>query len=514
MAALSLQKHINKQLYDKWDLAYLYTDKNLKVVEVSDGLTLYGYPEIPLGCEVEDYVDFMVGFDASTRVDLPLVESPSGITVAVNLIPSKRGLAIVFSNASHLAEQRQLLQQKANENELLLRQQRILTHRLEQASKELEGKNEALREAARLQNSFLSGVSHEFRTPLSSIIGYTNLLERETHNPDKNPEAYANCRSYLRAVKRSSKHILSLVENLLDHGKLDADQIVIRPKPCDLHEVFDDIRLLLSPLAGTKNVEFTLQTNFEPGCMVIADDSRLRQCLLNIVGNAVKFTDKGSVTLKAELNRELLSIEVIDTGEGISKDNLAKIRIPFFQVADTGKAGTGLGLTITEGLIELMGGELVIRSELHQGTQVSFELPMPLLEAEALAMPEPSIDIDQLKVLLAEDDSDIADLLVMLLDEQNIEVTHVANGALALEASEHEQFDLILMDLHMPVMDGYQAMEAMQKGGNTVPVAVMSASNLSEDRLQAQQYGCAAYLTKPVEIEEILLLANQLTSEA
>ena len=309
-------------------------------------------------------------------------------------------------------------------------------------------------------------------------------------------------------MRRSSNHLLSLVENLLDHGKLDAEEIVIRPKACSLSEVFEDIRLLLSPLAKTKQVEFVLLQNFPQDTRVIVDDSRLRQCLLNIIGNAVKFTDEGSVKVAASLVDEELSVSVTDTGGGISEEDLKKIRLPFYQAPDTGKAGTGLGLTITERIIELMGGELLIDSKLNVGTEVRFNLPM----AVATIAPSENVKIDgsALSILLAEDDSDIADLVVMMLSERGVDITHVANGALALDAVKQRSFDLILMDIHMPIMTGYDALEALQDEGNTIPVAVMSASGLDSDRLQAQKYGCVAYLVKPVEVEEIISLANQL----
>lgn len=512
MASEGLKNQINQQLFKKLELAYLCVDRSLKVVEASSRLVDYGYPNIELGDHVGDHVDFMVGLDSDTRLDLPLVVSPSGIPVSVSLLPSDGMLTILFTNASTQAEQRQALQQKANENELLLRQQRILMIQIEQASLELEGKNEALREAARLQSRFLSGVSHEFRTPLTSIIGYTNLLQNDVKGIAKNNVSrigeQETSLDYLRAVRRSSNHLLSLVENLLDHGKLDAEEIVIRPKACSLSEVFEDIRLLLSPLAKTKQVEFVLLQNFPEDTRVIVDDSRLRQCLLNIIGNAVKFTDEGSVKVAASLVDEQLSVSVSDTGGGISEEDLKKIRLPFYQAPDTGKAGTGLGLTITERIIELMGGELLIDSKLNVGTEVRFNLPMAV--ATIATSENAKIDGSALSILLAEDDSDIADLVVMMLSERGVDITHVANGALALDAVKQRSFDLILMDIHMPIMTGYDALEALQDEGNTIPVAVMSASGLDSDRLQAQKYGCVAYLVKPVEVEEIISLANQL----
>ena len=514
MANQVLKDQINEELYSKLELAYLCTDTDLNVVEASNGLKEYGYPEIPVGASVADHIDFMVGLDSETKLDLPLVVSPSGIPVTVSLLPGKDLLTILFTNASTQAEHRQALQQKANENELLLRQQGLLMAQLEQASSELERKNDALREAARLQSRFLSGVSHEFRTPLTSIIGYANLL----HNDVKNLGAKSVSRiaeqdtsaEYLHAVRRSSKHLLSLVENLLDHGKLDAEEIVIRPKPCSLAEVFEDIRLLLSPLANTKQVKFKLLQDFADDTEVVADDSRLRQCLLNIVGNAVKFTDKGSVIVEASLLDENLLVKVKDTGDGISEEDLKKIRLPFYQAPDTGKAGTGLGLTITERLIELMGGEMHIESELNVGTEVRFNLPMPIMVEHAERVAVNTASGRLLSILLVEDDSDIADLVIMMLRERQVNVVHVPNGALALDAVKQENFDLILMDIHMPIMDGYQALEALKKMGNCIPVAVMSASSMSSDRLQAQEYGCAAYLIKPVEVDEIISLASQL----
>lgn len=512
MASEVLKNQINQQLFRKLELAYLCTDRSLKVVEASSRLPDYGYTNVSVGDDVGEHIDFMIGLDSDTKLDLPFVISPSGIPVSVSLLPSDNLLTILFTNASMQAEQRQALQQKANENELLVRQQRVLMAQIAKASIELESKNDDLREAARLQSRFLSGVSHEFRTPLTSIIGYTNLLQRDdkqsTESEALSPDEGDVSSDYLRAVQRSSKHLLSLVENLLDHGKFDSDEIVIRPGVCNLSEVFEDIRLLLSSLANTKQVEFILTQYFSEDVYVIADDSRLRQCLLNIVGNAVKFTDQGSVEVIASFSDEKLSVSVKDTGNGISTEDLSKIRLPFYQAPDTGKAGTGLGLTITERLIELMGGELLIESELDVGTTVKFNMPMARTTIGQATSSK--ADSTALSILMAEDDSDIAELLMMMLSERGIDVSHVTNGALAVDAVKSGSFDLILMDIHMPIMSGYEAMKALQAAGNTIPVAVMSASGLDSDRLQALEYGCTAYLVKPVEIDEIVVLANQL----
>lgn len=505
-----LQELINQQFFGKLELAYFCVDQSMKVTGCSDNLGHYGYDSVVLGAEIEECVDFMIGLDVETELDFPMVASPAGIPIAVCLLPAQGQLTALISNASRHAEQRQLLQQKANENELLLEKLKKLMTQLEQTSLELESKNKQLKEASRLQTSFLSGVSHEFRTPLTSIIGYTKLVRDDLLSTEGSDALHEDSNSspnseHLRAVQRSSKHLLSLVENLLDHGKLGSNEIVIRPEPIDLNELFDDVELLLKPLSDAKNIQFNSNIQLPSLAMAVIDDSRLRQCLINLLGNAIKFTDQGSVSLSVNLVDELLSISVADTGPGISQEDIEKVRLPFWQVADTGKAGTGLGLTITERIIELMGGELLIDSELGKGTHVSFQVYAPML----LETPKTqTLTADGKKVLLAEDDSDIADLVVMMMSERGVDITHVENGALALESMSEQSFDLVLMDINMPVMTGYEALEQLQKDNSKTPVVIMSASTVDADRAKAEFLGCYDYLVKPVDVNDILQIMN------
>lgn len=509
MQEQSLQQQINEQLFGKLQLAYFCVDSSMKVTGSSNNLASYGYDSVVLGAEIEECVDFMIGLDVDTELDFPMVESPAGIPIAVALLPTEGQLTVLISNASRHAEQRQLLQQKANENELLLERQKKLMAQLEQASKELEVKNLQLEEASRLQTSFLSGVSHEFRTPLTSIIGYTNLVREDLQQASESVQVKLNSQ-HLRAVQRSSKHLLSLVENLLDHGKLDSNEIVVRPKATDLNEVFDDVILLLKPLSDAKHIQFNNDVQLTKSAIAVMDDSRLRQCLINLIGNAIKFTDEGSVSMVAQLVDESLKISVVDTGPGISDEDLEKIRLPFWQAADTGKAGTGLGLTITERIIELMGGELEIASELGTGTTVSFEIPAPTLLEESVGDVSTASKVSGKKVLLAEDDIDIADLVVLMMSEYGVEVNHVENGALAIEAMNRHDYDLALMDINMPIMTGYEALEKLQASNNTTPIIIMSASAIEADREKAENLGCYDYLVKPVDISDILQIMDSI----
>lgn len=509
MSSTKINQQVSQKLFQQLDYAYVCTDHSLIVQSVSENIDQFGFSPIPQGSDITDHIDFMVGMDTRAEIRLPVMSSPSGKPISVNLLPDENNLTVVIGDASVAFAQRQMLQQAANENELLLDQQQKLMREIELAKQELEVKNQELNEASRLQTSFLSGVSHEFRTPLTSIIGYTNLLNRHFDAIQKEAK---RPKDYLSAVRRSSKHLLSLVENLLDHGKLDSDEIVINPKPTQLNQVFDDVAVLLEPLCTTKNIKLSVEHNLLDLGQVFIDDSRLRQCLINLVGNAVKFTDVGGVQVSAHWLDDMLQVRVNDTGLGISEENLEKIKVPFWQAPDTGKAGTGLGLTITDRIIELMGGGLNIESQLHKGTTVSFDMAAPRIDTQqSISSEAVAVQNKSLHILLAEDDSDIADLVILMLQEKGVEVTHVQNGALAIDLVSEGDFDLILMDIHMPVVDGYEAIESIRANGDKTPIIVMSASPVESDDGRAQELGCDGYLVKPVDVSDIIKIANQIT---
>ena len=491
--AINIKKPFSDKLVNKLDIAYLCLDHSLVVQRVSENITEFGYPEIPKGSDITDYMDFMVGMDTRTELILPMITNPLGEPISVQLLPEKETVIIVISDASSVYEQRKTLQQHANDNELLLNQQIKLMKQLDEAS--------------RLQSSFLSGVSHEFRTPLTSIIGYTNLLSRDIELINNH---VPNAGDYLSAVRRSSNYLLSLVENLLDHGKIDSGELVINPKSTNLSELFNDVSILLDPLTATKNIELNISSSL-PEMTVLVDGSRLRQCLINIIGNAIKFTDTGSVSVDINWQNDHLIVKVIDTGPGISDENIDKILLPFWQAPDTGKAGTGLGLTITKRIIDLMGGDLNITSVFGQGTTVVFDLAAPKIDqVQEIPVLENSVIAQQLSMLLVEDDDDIADLIEMLLIEQGAKIERVKNGALAVEMVERVNFDLILMDIHMPIMSGYEAIELIRKSGNDTPIIVMSASPIETDQIKAEQLGCNGYLVKPVDVNDIFRLDEQI----
>lgn len=507
---------IGEQLSEKFAIAYICVDHAMRVISVSDNLPVYGYTDIPVGSDISDHVDFMVGMDAQTDLELDYISSPTGASISVSLMPntSTQQLLVVINDVSKQAEQRELIQQKANENELLLRKQEELVAKLEQASQSLEYKNQQLEEASRLQTMFLSGVSHEFRTPLASIIGRTDLLQSIVKNDGVSDSV--DFETQLHAVQRSSQHLLSLVENLLDHGKFDSNEIILQPKATELVELFYDVQVLLSPLSAAKNIGLNFNTEFADDIAVYIDDSRLRQCLVNLVGNAIKFTDEGSVDVSACIADDVLTVNIVDTGIGIKEQDIEQVKQPFWQAENTGKSGTGLGLTITEKIIELMGGELSLTSQYGVGTKVKFDLSAPQVTQQDLAQQDVVQNERQIptdfRILLVEDDFDIAGLVMLTLAEHQIAVSHAENGDVALNVMAEEQFDLVLMDLNMPIMGGHETVQALRERGDTSPIVIMSASASEADRILAEELACDGYLVKPVDIADILTMAKQIAS--
>ncbi len=509
---------LNRYVFDQLQLAYVFVDHDLIVREYSSNWADYGFSEFVLGDDVSESIDFFVGIDTTQRLNLPIVESPSGQALSVTMIPGKDGMTVTILDASSQMRYRSRLQQAANENELLVNKQQELMAQLRQASIDMEAKNKQLAESNRLQTGFLSGVSHEFRTPLTSIIGYTGRVQKELETfvvaenvklSGDDLSFFSKNQKYLRSANRSSQHLLSLVENLLDHGKIDSNEIIVRPKAVNLKEIFEDVASLVQPLCESKGINLSIKVDEKESLNVFVDDSRVRQCLINLIGNAVKFTDDGGVSVLGIWEDEQLIVTIEDTGLGISDDDLAKIKLPFWQAEGTGKAGTGLGLTITEKIVELMGGRLTISSVLGEGAIVKFDLLAPMVDTAEHEVLE-SIADRPLKILLAEDDMDIADLVVMLLTEREVDVTHAANGAIALDMIDQDSFDLILMDLNMPVMTGYQVIEELRKKEVQIPIVVMSASSLEDSSHSVLNLDCDAYLVKPVSVDDILQVANQL----
>ncbi|MEZ6037238.1 MAG: response regulator [Planctomycetota bacterium] len=385
------------------------------------------------------------------------------------------------------------------------------TAELEQARDALLVNNEVLRaakEAAdaanRSKTMFLANVSHELRTPMTAIVGYAQELEERLEPETKTFEADA-----ITTIRRNAEHLMGLIHDLLDLTKLDAGKMVVERAACDPRELLAEVESSLRQRATAAGLTMEFTSTDAVPTMVRSDRLRLRQILVNLVGNAVKFTERGvvRVAMDHDAGSGDLSIEVVDSGIGMSADALSRVFQPFEQAdASTTRrfGGTGLGLTISLQLAQALGGDLTATSEVGVGSRFHLKVHAPALDvmaapgASAPSSATPELDA---KVLLVEDGRDNQRLIQHLLRRVGCSVEIVENGQQCLDrmGAPDAAFDLVLMDMQMPVMDGLTATRALRRSGCQLPIVALTANALATDELACQDAGCDAFLSKPID---------------
>ena len=365
--------------------------------------------------------------------------------------------------------------------------------------------------SVRVKDIFLSNVSHEIRTPLNAIIGFTNLLLGEVTD-QKSLE-------YVGYIQYAGKNLLELINDILDFSKIEAGQIHLEKTPVSIRELADSISAIMHHRAVEKGIAY--EAVLEDGLpeFVETDKLRLTQILLNVCGNAVKFTERGSVKLRVEPIGEPLNeiqnirFSVVDTGVGIPKDKLKEVFNRFVQATESTTrvfGGTGLGLSIVKSLVQLFEGTLNLESELGKGTVFTMDFPFRIVkEAEVEEELEKEIDVNasvtSLHILAAEDNSLNQKLLQAIFERLNIPLTIVNNGQEALDRLRQETFDMVLMDIQMPVMDGYTAIKEIRRTiSATIPIITMTAHAMVGEKEECLSIGANSYISKPFKESELL----------
>ncbi len=371
----------------------------------------------------------------------------------------------------------------------------------------------AAEEAYELKSRFMSHMTHELRTPLTAIIGFNKLLD------DKKIDAKTH-QQYTGLVDKNSQHLLSLINNILDQARIEAGQMNIVPEPTVLRDVVEDVAATLTPLAQQKNLELTTSYANDMPEALMFDGFRLRQILLNLGGNAIKFTEGGDVALNCNWKDGVLGIEVADTGPGLSEEALQRIFIAFEQADDhVAKAhgGSGLGLTISKNLAQLMNGRISVASRLGEGTQFTLHIPLTACAAPVVTTPqqvESELPMMTGHILLADDNPDLRDLIELYLTRQGLQVNTAENGQDAVRRALHDSPDLILMDLEMPVLGGIGAIDQLRTLGYTGPILALTGHNKGAETARALAAGCNGTVTKPVKREELLRAIAPLLAQA
>jgi PAS domain S-box-containing protein len=388
--------------------------------------------------------------------------------------------------------------------------------------KELQKAKLAAEAANRAKSEFLANMSHEIRTPMTAIMGFADMILHE--NQDE-----AGRKECVQVIRRNGSNLLELINGILDLSKIEEGHMTVERVRCDVPTLLADLISLVRPRAVEKGLEFEAIFTCPIPRFIQTDPMRLQQILVNLLGNAIKFTATGKITMKlcvqgSEPNHELC-FEIVDTGIGMNPEQLSRLFKPFSQADEsiTRKfGGTGLGLTISRQLAHLLGGEVQVKSELDVGTSFtacinggSLENVEMLTHLDEASLPSsaPTDDWQNIplngRILLAEDGKDNQRLLSTHLRACGAEVIIADNGQIAVDLVAKDPFALILMDMQMPIMDGYTAAKELRRAGCTTPIIALTAYAMAEDRKKCIDCGCSDYLSKPIDRQILLKTASK-----
>jgi PAS domain S-box-containing protein len=404
------------------------------------------------------------------------------------------------------------------EEELVLYKEH-LEEEVQQRTVDLVLARDAAEAANIAKSTFIATMSHELRTPLNAILGFSELMTQ-------NVNTTASQKETLNIINRSGEHLLSMINAVLDISKIEAGRLELTIQAFDLIKLLHEIGDMVKVRAAHKQLSFRLEIASDMPRYIKADAGKLRQVLINLLGNAIKFTQQGGVILRVNTQlpspaaMTLLAIDVVDSGIGIPADQQAALFKPFSQLAQKNLQieGTGLGLAISKSLVELMGGRINVNSIFRVGSTFKIELPVPVASVDDLTVEESGYQVRSIapnqpawRLLVVDDNPDNRLLLVTLLTSVGFTVREVENGQEALSLFKQWQPDLIWMDMRMPVMDGYEAARRIRQlpGGDTVKIIAITASAFIEQHESIIKAGCDAIVHKPFHAPEIFAVLTR-----
>ena len=390
---------------------------------------------------------------------------------------------------------------KENTEKLILSE-----HQVKLAMEEAKNANQA-------KSIFLARMSHELRTPLNAILGFANILK-------KSMNANIQEKENLNIIKKSGEHLLNIINEILELSKIEAGKIEINPKNFDFFELIKEIEDIFAFRCEAKNLKFEINLSNDLPNFIKTDEQRLRQILINLLGNALKFTNEGQISLYIYNLNNKLFFEVKDTGIGIDITNQEKIFKPFEQVKlnNYTQQGTGLGLAITKELISLLGGTIYVKSQINKGSEFYFSINYEKVNMAELTLKSQAKEIigikkfqDEKTILVVDDIKENRDLIVQLLAFYGFKTLQANSGLLALKLFEKEKIDLIFMDILMEDLDGLETTKIIRKKQNNsnIPIIALSANVFEEDIKQAIKAGANDFLPKPVEEKDILSMLKK-----
>jgi signal transduction histidine kinase/DNA-binding response OmpR family regulator len=401
--------------------------------------------------------------------------------------------------------------QAGQHGELLVLAMEDVTER-RRVEEEVAKAKDAAEAANRAKSAFLANMSHEIRTPMNAILGFSQLMLRD-------PNITSQQGQYLGTINRSGEHLLALINDILEMSKIEAGRTALNPTTFDLPVLLQDLEMMFRLRTDEKKLSFSVEMIGDVPQYIVADINKLRQVFINLLGNAVKFTDRGGIVLRARAESEgatapLLRLEIEDTGSGISPDEQDKL-FQYFEQTQTGQkkgTGTGLGLAISREFVRLMGGDITVSSQVGKGSVFSIHLPLLEGDARAVLQKDKARQVLGLqgaeakrRVLIVDDQKDNRQLLAEILGPVGFEIRLSNDGEQAFQEFKAWQPHLILMDARMPVMDGHDAIRRIRSvaGGKGLKIIAVSASALNENRQALLAIGADDFIAKPVQEAEL-----------
>jgi signal transduction histidine kinase/ActR/RegA family two-component response regulator len=398
---------------------------------------------------------------------------------------------------------------KEREVNELIRVFNQMVHNIKKSNQVLNENRKSAEILVEAKGAFLSNMTHELRTPLNSVIGYSELLLEEEEDKEKNNK--------LKAIIESGKHLLSIINNILDFSKIDAEKLKLSEKVFDTRKTLKNIEDLFKIHSFQKGIDFKINIEKPFPDYLKGDEGRIKQILINLISNSFKFTDEGNINLNVSYKKNRLFVDVLDTGQGIKEESLSNIFNSFEQV-DVHHKGTGLGLSITKALCELMNGDITVSSKVGEGTKFSLDILIPVgipkkkddlynlkMLDEVFSSKSKDQNKRKFKILVAEDIEDNQLVLNMMLKKLDVDIDFADNGQIALDFLRKNKYDLFLLDIQMPVMNGLEVLAELTSTGeiDSIYVVALTAYSLNTEKTKILSAGAKGILTKPLSKDQL-----------